>query len=208
MESFRANQDLEATSMHNLSIDKIILTSVLEPIDQELLKDALTTPPFVVVEGVANIRDLGGIIFRSQDGKTFQTKRGKIFRSAQLIHITPDGKKALTLLNVGAVFDMRSLYEARQNASADDNAPNPGFPDLTLEGIVLHRAPIIPEASFGPGKLAKALLRFSEGDLGLVALYGELLDTAGDAFEQILRYLLQQADGLSKQACIFNCTSM
>jgi hypothetical protein len=60
----------------------------LKPLDPGYVADVLSLPPFVRVEGVHNIRDLG-LYPSSYDGKV--TKPHFAFRSAEISSITEEG---------------------------------------------------------------------------------------------------------------------
>jgi protein-tyrosine phosphatase len=70
-------------------------------------------------ESVVNFRELGG--YRSEDGRT--VKHGIFYRSGRLNEIRGEQDiKKLNALGIKAIFDFRSVNEAREN------------PDLTIEG--------------------------------------------------------------------------
>ncbi|RVU55133.1 tyrosine-protein phosphatase [Anaerosphaera multitolerans] len=59
------------------------------------------------IEGVRNVRDLGGI--ENRDGKIL--KRGFYFRTGSLYNITDKGQKTLVTLGIDTVIDLRSRVE-------------------------------------------------------------------------------------------------
>lgn len=74
----------------------------------------LSSPPFVTVDGVMNIRTLGG--YPATPGTI--TKPMHVFRSAELSGITNTGKEQLQALGIRKVFDIRSAPEiTRFNAA-------------------------------------------------------------------------------------------
>jgi len=62
--------------------------SELAPLDPELLSDVLSKHPFVTIDGVCNIRDLGMI--PAADGENV-TRSGFMYRSGELSGVTQLG---------------------------------------------------------------------------------------------------------------------
>jgi hypothetical protein len=62
----------------------------LVPLDPAYIADVLSRPPFVQIDGVHNIRDLG--YYRSSGDR--MTKPNFIFRSAEISGITEEGASA------------------------------------------------------------------------------------------------------------------
>ena len=69
--------------------------SELAPLDPDLVADVLSKHPFVTIDGVHNIRDLGGI--RTADGQHV-TRPSFIFRSGELSGATQLGQYPLLTL--------------------------------------------------------------------------------------------------------------
>jgi hypothetical protein len=72
----------------------ILDMSELAPLDPELLSDVLSKHPFVTVDGVCNIRDLGMI--PAEDGENV-TRSGFMFRSGELSGVTQLGVRLFFL---------------------------------------------------------------------------------------------------------------
>ncbi|KAJ7496579.1 hypothetical protein FB451DRAFT_1385972 [Mycena latifolia] len=68
---------------------------------------SLSSPPFIVVEGVINIRDIGGYVIEDST----LVKSGLVFRSGEISNITETGKQQLLALGIRRVFDMRTQLE-------------------------------------------------------------------------------------------------
>jgi hypothetical protein len=68
----------------------------------------VTSSPFVEVEGVFNIRSVGGCPIPARG---LFLKSPTLFRSGELFGITPTGKSQLTALGIRRVFDLRSDAE-------------------------------------------------------------------------------------------------
>ncbi|KAF7169282.1 hypothetical protein CNMCM5623_002078 [Aspergillus felis] len=89
--------DLELADLIDIEID--------QPIPSDALTRALSEPPFQIVEGGFNIRDLGHI---GHPG----IQRGLVYRSGLLTNLTEVGKSQLVSeLSLGAIFDLRSHRE-------------------------------------------------------------------------------------------------
>ena len=117
------------------------------PLSPEELK-ILSSPPFVTVEGVINIRDAGG-----QLSSTFPDKRvksGYIFRAGEPSRITEKGKTQLRDLGVKVVFDLRSDTEIADYKAAP----------VTVDGIDFIRAPVSRNESYDPVSLAIRVRKF------------------------------------------------
>ena len=61
----------------------------LAPLDPSYVAETLSRPPFVTVQGVINVRDLGNLPSIHYPGKI--TKPNFILRSAELSRITDEG---------------------------------------------------------------------------------------------------------------------
>jgi protein-tyrosine phosphatase len=71
------------------------------------------------IEGVINFRDLGG--YQSDDGR--QVKWGKVYRSAQLDRMSPEGVRTLSRLGVKAVVDLRFSEESKKYPTMQEAVP-------------------------------------------------------------------------------------
>ena len=76
---------------------------------------ALLEPPFVNVEGVRNLRDIGG--YQTTPG--FCTRRGLIYRSADIRVPTENALQQLKSLGITAVYDLRSRHEIMKAEETD-----------------------------------------------------------------------------------------
>lgn len=61
----------------------------LEPLDPSYVQDILSKPPFVVLPGVINVRDLGGLRSLTEVGMV--TRPRYMLRSAEVASITEEG---------------------------------------------------------------------------------------------------------------------
>lgn len=71
-------------------------------LNPDYVKERLSSPPFVIVDGVSNVRSLGN--YPTSTGKV--TKDGYIFRSAVLSLITSTGIEQLQNLGKFALISM------------------------------------------------------------------------------------------------------
>jgi hypothetical protein len=62
--------------------------SELAPLDPDLLADVLSKHPFVTIDGIFNVRDLGMIPVADSE---YVTRSGFMYRSGELSGITPHG---------------------------------------------------------------------------------------------------------------------
>src|SRR5690349_12056360 len=107
----------------------------------------LPSPPFVQVEGVINIRDIGG--YPIEKSSRQYVKPRIVYRSGELNRITDTGKSQLNAL-VGTVFDLRSGGEISTSTS----------PLADVEGISVIRAPL-SEKAYDPVSLQAKYIRTS-----------------------------------------------
>lgn len=71
-----------------------------DPLDEDYVKTRLGQPPFVIIGGVFNIRDIGS--YPTAD-PTLITKPSLIYRSGEVSGITEEGFHLVLLLTPGAV---------------------------------------------------------------------------------------------------------
>ncbi|KAJ7228313.1 protein-tyrosine phosphatase-like protein [Mycena pura] len=152
----------------------------LEPLDPDFVQDQLSRPPFVVISGVINVRDLGHL--PSHLYPNLVTKPRLLYRSAELSGITEEGKIQLRELGISQVFDLRSDTEIEKY-----NTPLPN-----MEGVAISHVPVFQKEDYSPEMMAK---RYQ--------LYSQILDHGGHSFGAILRHLRDRPD----EGCIFHCTA-
>src|SRR5436190_8079262 len=76
----------------------------------------LVSPPFYHVDGIVNLRDLGGYAISS----TTSLRRNFLYRSATLSRATPAGAKTLVdRLGITTIYDLRSNLETVRSPSYD-----------------------------------------------------------------------------------------
>ena len=99
--------------------------------------------PVLRMEGVFNIRDLGGIA--TSDGRRIAP--GRLYRSASLHEMTDTDRSAFERLGIGTVIDLRSHWER-------------GRQPYSLEGARMVNAPLVTDE-----RMAAIVARFDGGTL-------------------------------------------
>lgn len=84
---------------------------------------ALSSPPFIAVEGVINVRTIGG--YRTDASHIVDPKL--VFRSGEVSGITETGKQQLVALGIHRVFDMRTNLEINSYKTPRPNIPGVEF---------------------------------------------------------------------------------
>ena len=83
----------------------------------DVLTEKLSSPPFILVEGVINMRDIGGYVSSIPSpitGKPQVVKKSLLFRCGEPSKITEAGKKKLKELGIKRVFDFRTDDEVKK----------------------------------------------------------------------------------------------
>ncbi|KAG6817895.1 hypothetical protein H0H87_001727 [Tephrocybe sp. NHM501043] len=164
----------------------------LEPLDPAHVAQLLSRPPFVVINGVINVRDLGSYPSETYSGQI--TRPGSLYRSAELSGITEEGQAQLKALNIVKVFDLRSDTEIRKY-----NTPQP-----TIEGVEFIHVPVFQTEDYSPEMMAKRYQLYASGKTeAFMELYSQILDHAGPSFGTILRHIRDKP----AEGCIFHCTA-
>ncbi|KZT09151.1 uncharacterized protein LAESUDRAFT_540086 [Laetiporus sulphureus 93-53] len=158
-------------------------------IDETLVNTTLNSPPFVLVEGVINIRDFGARYLAASR----IVKPAVLFRSGEPSRITSRGVDSLRVLGVRKVFDLRADVEISKY-----NTPN-----AAIEGVEFVRVPILDDA-FDPVGIAERLKTFATSESeAFLKLYIQILLSGGPAFEVILTHLRDAPD----VPCLLHCTA-
>ncbi|KAF7290090.1 hypothetical protein HMN09_01314200 [Mycena chlorophos] len=143
-------------------------------------------PPFVNIEGLVNLRAVGGFVAP-------KTKPVILYRSAELSRITPKGKEQLQALGIHDVFDFR----------ADDEITSYKTPAPDVPGVKFHRTPVAEDRAYDPASTAARMQSFVNDEREMfVKMNSEILETAGPAFEKVLRYMAENPS----EPCLIHCT--
>lgn len=140
----------------------------------------------IKLQGVVNFRDMGG--YTTKDGR--HVKWGKLYRSAELSHLTAGGLDTLSNLSIAYVADFRGPFEVK---AAPDKLPA-GAIRVSLSAGSEHT---------GDSNYMKQLLQSVKGDEGLVPFYSNI-SSFGDRYKPLFAELLQVN---KDSAVLFHCTA-
>lgn len=164
-------------------------TAVLQSLNEDELSKVLSSPPFVQVEGIINIRDFGG----HSTSAGVAVKPSYLFRSGEPSHITQKGMEQFQALGIRKVFDLRADAEIAKYRT----------PDVKIEGVEFVKLPILADA-FDPVAIAQMLKNFATDESeAFLQLYTTILNHSGPAIETILRHIRDHPD----QPCLIHCTA-
>jgi hypothetical protein len=157
----------------------------LTPLDPKVASQYIGIPPFLSVDGAANVRDLGNLqtspclCCPSRPGR-YKTRSNRVFRSAQLSYLRPAGKEVLQALDIKAIFDFRSKCEI----------DNYWGPLASLTGSQVYHVPVVPEEYFIPEEIERREMEYEKiGDDALVNEYKSFLEHGGPSFGAAFRYM-------------------
>ncbi|KAJ5937838.1 hypothetical protein N7454_004180 [Penicillium verhagenii] len=178
-----------------------------------------SSSPFIVVDGVPNVRDIGGHTCQPPPTvtslantnetpvKSWCTRSGLLFRAAQPSQITPLGTETLTQkLNIRDIFDLRSQQEIELLLARSSNFL------IDIPGTTRYAVPVFPVKDASPGALAKRYGITAEGGVqdeavmkGFAQAYEGIARSAGqtDSFRTIMLQILNNPD----TPLLFHCTA-
>lgn len=177
-------------------------TDVRNPIPASVLLAALQTPPFVVVPGTFNTRDLGLLVSDDDDrrgeghgarGAADSIRPGFIFRTGGLEALarSADGQAVLRdMLGIKRIFDLRSREEHAKS-------PDPALEGI--EGVWLGHG--VDGAEDNP-MLNVDLFAEGEGEKGYVHMYLDVLEKYRGSFREVLTSVRDRPG----DAIMFHCT--
>lgn len=131
-----------------------------EPLDEDYVRTRLSQPPFVTIDGVLNIRDLGS--YQTADPSLI-TKPSLMYRSGEVAGITEEGiflvspstriatqshelgKSQLKSLGITHIFDLRSDPEM-----AKWQTPIP-----QIDGVEMIHVPVFKNEDYSPEMMAR-----------------------------------------------------
>jgi len=162
-----------------------------DPLDEDYVKARLKQPPFVTIDGVLNIRDLGS---RQTADPTLITKPSLMYRSGEISGITGEGKSQLKALGITHIFDLRSDPEM-----AKWQSPTP-----QIDGVEVIHAPVFKNEDYSPEMMARRFKLYSANKTeAFMELYTQILDNAGPSFRTVLCHIRDNPTS----GCIFHCTA-
>ncbi|KAK2834870.1 hypothetical protein FQN49_006832 [Arthroderma sp. PD_2] len=152
---------------------------------------ALPSPPFHAIEGVYNLRDVGGYALTP----TTSVRRNFIYRSAHLSSVTPTGAKCIVdELKIAYIYDFRSEVELAR------------YPLVDIPGTTRRYVPVFRDQDASPASLALRYKDYSaaDGAEGFIRAYKEILRSGAEsAYKVVFEHIRDQpADGL-----LFHCTA-
>lgn len=106
------------------------MTNTNLPLLPDEVTKALSNRPFVTVEGIINIRDIGGYPSESYPSRIIKPLH--VIRSGETTRITDSGKQQLHALGIRKIFDLRTDIELKTYKSET--------PDI--EGIDIVKTPL------------------------------------------------------------------
>lgn len=176
--------------------------------DQEIMrfnarsKTIGCVPRSKTVDGVSNFRDVGGWRIDQPTFKVTNSDKAKyyvrpsfIFRCANTARLSKKGAQSIKDLNIGTVFDLRSVEEC-----AADGSPQ-GF--LEEVGIKRVHAPVFRHEDYSPDQIA---LRFANLTISwhtYVHVYDHMLSAGHELFKQMFEYIRDHPD----KPFLFHCTA-
>jgi len=165
----------------------------MQAVDQEYVEAQLSSPPFVAIDGVHNVRSLGGYESKSISGHI--TKVNFAFRSGGLSGITTRGKEQLQELGIQKIFDLRSDIETVLFGQPP--------PQLGSQ-IELERIPVFKDKDYSPENLTlRSKLYKSEDVQDLLTVYNDILIGGIPAFGAIFKHIRDYPN----VPFLFHCTA-
>ena len=125
---------------------------------------ALPSPPFIQVEGLPNLRDIGG--YPASGGTGHSIRRGVVYRGgAPSNRIDDDGWAAIKSLGITHVYDLRSTLEIEKAEAAGKGGIVP------FEGSERVFAPVFTDTDYSPQNLAVRFKNYQSGtpEVGLTS---------------------------------------
>jgi protein tyrosine/serine phosphatase len=174
----------------DLGLADFIDIEIDQPIPSEALTRILSKPPFRIVEGGFNIRDLGHI---GHPG----IQPGLVYRSGLLTNLTEVGKSQLGLeLSLGAIFDLRSHRERLL------------FPPPQLQ----EKVKLFWQPQTGtPSPIILSDFAANNGNDAYRDMYLDILESHIPTLRGLLTYIRDSLNGGSageKKAILFHCHCM
>ncbi|KAI1212813.1 protein-tyrosine phosphatase-like protein [Annulohypoxylon truncatum] len=186
------------------------------------MTEELPSPPFLVIPGLPNFRDIGGYPVGSSgltsdsslprdSSNTKAVRRGLVYRSSEPSKVTEDGVLKLQSLGIGKVFDLRSAVEIEHGLHGNGNGD--GWKVKEWDGARREFVPVFLDQDYSPEALALRYKNYSsESAQGFVVAYGDILAAAASPsndyrpFRTILEHLASPSPSLPAP-CLIHCTA-
>ncbi|KAL8695258.1 MAG: hypothetical protein Q9224_003430 [Gallowayella concinna] len=127
--------------------------------------EPLPVPPFVPIEGLVNVRDIGGyeVPAPTKDGRPCSVRRGLVYRGSEPGRITPDGRAAFKALGIKKVYDIRTEEELPPKEMKPANPPQAKSflaewqsPIVEIEGVERIYLDVLGDSSVPKDREARA----------------------------------------------------
>jgi len=162
-----------------------------EPLDEDYVRTRLGQPPFVTIDGVLNVRDLGPY---PTANPSLVTKPSLMYRSGEISGISEEGKSQLKSLGITHIFDLRSDPEMAKWQS----------PIPHIDGVEVIHTPVFKNEDYSPEMMARRFKLYSANKTeAFMELYTQIMDNAGPSFRAILHHIRDNPNS----GCIFHCTA-
>ncbi|KDQ17048.1 hypothetical protein BOTBODRAFT_30437 [Botryobasidium botryosum FD-172 SS1] len=162
------------------------------PVDPEQVLLQLSTHPFVSIEGVFNVRDLGG--YPSTTHPDHITKSSRVFRAGEISRITDAGKAQLRALGITKIFDLRSDAEIKKFGTT--------LP--SIDGVEIVPVPVYKVMDYSEQAMKQMYEEFADGTpKGFLTSYLDILVTGVEPIEAILKHIRDRPN----EGCLFYCTA-
>jgi protein tyrosine/serine phosphatase len=130
----------------------------------------LSSAPFVVIEGVINVRTIGG--YKTNLNTSHIVNPKLAFRSGEVSSITDKGKEQFIALGIRRVFDLRTNLEITSYKTASPDIPGVEFVHLPVgkedpwgAGSVEQRSECLPTSVLTYLNYFSSLKRYEENEL-------------------------------------------
>ncbi|KAF2420563.1 hypothetical protein EJ08DRAFT_24944 [Tothia fuscella] len=179
----RSDIPTEVTLKNNSqpTLPQIASTSIFHAIPDNVLADALTTPPFVPIPGALNLRDLGLLTPST-------VKPGLIYRSGALHTLPPSSTPFLkSQLHLRKIYDFRSENERAKG------------PDPEVEGV----KNICLNYTEKPSRAVPGDFKLNGGVDAYVKMYDDVLRVHAQSYKTVLMHLRDRPG----EAVLFHCSA-
>jgi hypothetical protein len=170
---------------HTFDLSRILSTPIQSRISPTIVNAILSQHPFLSIPGALNIRDISVSPY---------VRKGLVYRSGILGHITPAGQSSLAeQYGIRTIFDLRTRAERNK------------VPDPELEGVETLWIPSTADAGMGTQVMDRVGPRDfieEDGKKGFLKIYINILESHKDAFKAVFIRLRDEKEG----GVLFHCT--
>lgn len=124
----------------------------------------LPCPPFIQVEGLPNLRDIGGYPVSKVSSK-HSIRRGLVYRGGAPDNIDEDGWRTIRSLGITHVYDLRSNTEIEKIEKAGRKGIVP------FDGSERVFAPVFTDIDYSPQNLAIRFKNYQSGSPEVSSIY-------------------------------------